>query len=121
MKRILLITIGTICLGLGAVGIVLPVLPTTPFFLLSLFCYLRSSTRLYNFVLNNKYLSHYVGDYVSGGGIPLKAKKKAIFLIWLTIGTTVIFVVKKLILRLMLIIIAACVSAYIWTRKTKED
>ncbi|SHI84799.1 hypothetical protein SAMN02745975_00744 [Geosporobacter subterraneus DSM 17957] len=120
MMKIILMTIGTISLGLGAVGIVLPILPTTPFILLSLACYMRSSDKLYHFVLSNKYLGPYVKDYVSGQGIPLKAKKRAIFLIWLTIGFSTVFVIDKILIRGMLLIIAGGVTAYIWTRKSAE-
>lgn len=121
MKKILLMILGTISLILGVIGIVLPVLPTTPLILLSLVCYIRSSSRLYNFVLSNKYLAPYVKDYISGEGIPIKAKKKAISLIWITIGFSVIFIIDKIFVRLMLLGIATTVSIYIWTRETLED
>lgn len=121
MKKILLIIIGTISLVLGFIGIVLPILPTTPFLLLSLFCYIKSSRKLYDFVLSNKYLAPYVKDYISGKGIPMKAKKKSIFLLWITIGFSVVFVVEKALLRLLLLIIAGSVSTYIWTRSTPEE
>lgn len=121
MKKVLLIIIGTISLVLGFIGIVLPILPTTPFLLLSLFCFIRSSRRLYNFVISNKYLAPYVKDYISGNGIPMKAKKKSIFLLWITIGFSVVFVVEKALLRLLLLIIAGSVSLYIWTRSTPEE
>ena len=121
MKKIVLIIIGTISLSLGATGIFLPVLPTTPFLLLSLACYIKSSKKLHDFVLSNKYLAPYVRDYVSGNGIPIKAKKKAILLIWITIGFSVIFIIDKMALRIMLLTIATIVSTYIWTRDTFED
>lgn len=81
---------------------------------------IRSSDRLYKFILENKYLGPYVEDYMSEKGIPLKAKKRAIFLIWLSIGSTVIFFVDKNILKLMLLTIASIVSLYIWTRPTSD-
>lgn len=121
MKKILLLIIGSISLGLGAIGIILPVLPTTPFLLLSLACFIRSSSKLYNFILSNKYLAPYVEDYISGNGIPVKVKKKAITLIWITIGFSVIFIIDKMILRVMLLMIATTVSTYIWTRDTPEE
>ena len=121
MKKILLIVIGTISLVLGTIGIFLPVLPTTPFLLLSLACYIKSSKKLHGFVLSNKYLAPYVKDYVSGKGIPIKAKKKAIFFIWITIGFSVVFIIDRIILRIMLLTIAIIVSTYIWTRDTFED
>jgi uncharacterized protein len=121
MRKILLLIIGTISLIFGILGVILPVLPTTPFLLLSLACYFRSSSKLYSFILSNKYLGPYVKDYVSGKGIPVKAKKKAIFLIWITIGFSVLVVIDKTILRIMVITIATIVSTYIWTRKNAEE
>ncbi|WP_070000128.1 YbaN family protein [Cellulosilyticum sp. I15G10I2] len=119
--KIILVIIGTISLALGILGILLPVLPTTPFVLLTIACYLRSSPRLYHLVLSNKYLGPYVKDYVSGKGIPLKAKKKSIFLLWLTIGFSILFIIDKAFVKGMLVVIAACVSCYIWTRKTATE
>lgn len=119
--KILLMIIGTVSLGLGVIGIMLPVLPTTPFLLLSLACYMRSSSKLHNFILSNKYLAPYVKDYISGNGIPIASKKKAIFLIWLTIGFSVVFIIDKIFVKMMLFIIATIVSTYIWTRSTPED
>lgn len=121
MKKILLIIIGTISLTAGSIGIFVPILPTTPFLLLALTCYLRSSKKLYDFIIQNKYLGPYVKDYLSGKGIPKKAKKKAVFLIWVMIGFSVFLVRDKIILQVMLVIIAGSVSAYILTRKTPES
>jgi len=117
MKKVLLNILGTISLGLGILGILLPILPTTPFLLLSLACYIKSSRKLYKSILQNKYLGPYVKDYVSGKGIPIHAKKKAISLIWITIGFCVLVVVDKLLIKMLLLIIAGTVSVYIWTRK----
>lgn len=119
MKKIALIIIGTISLVLGAIGIILPVLPTTPFLLLSLACYMKSSKKFYDFVRYNKYLGPYVEDYASGQGIPVKAKIKAIIMIVITIGFSSIFIIEKLAIRIMLVSIGSIVSVYIWTRKTK--
>lgn len=121
MKKVLLKIIGTISLGLGIIGIVLPILPTTPFLLLSLTCYAKSSDRLYNFVLSNKYLAPYVEGFISDSGIPVKIKIKAISMIWIAIGSTVLFFINKIYLRLMLLMIASVVSLYIWTRNTPEN
>lgn len=118
MKKIILVIIGIISLVLGVIGIILPVVPTTPFLLLSLACFVKSSNKLYRFILNNKYLSPYVADYMNGNGIPKKTKKRAISLIWITIGFSVIFIIDKTILRIMLLSIASIVSLYIWTRNT---
>jgi len=121
MKKMLLMILGTLCLILGTIGVFLPVLPTTPFLLVSLWAYMRSSEKLYNFILTNKYLKPYVEDYVSGNGIPRHAKIKAIALIWLTIGISVLFVVDKLFVRVMLLVTASLVSLYIGTHKEPKD
>ncbi|NMA02794.1 MAG: DUF454 domain-containing protein [Clostridia bacterium] len=121
IKRILLIIIGSLSLGLGIIGIFLPVLPTTPFLLLALACYLRSNKKLYNFILTNKYMGPYVKDYVSGNGIPLRMKKRAIVILWITIGFSSVFIVKDILVRIILVAIACMVSFYIWTRKSPED
>mgnify|MGYP000858277748 CR=1 FL=1 len=121
IKKILLMVIGSLSLGFGIIGIFLPVLPTTPFLLLALACYLRSNKKLYNFILTNKHLGPYVKDYVSGNGIPMKMKRRAIFILWLTIGFSAVFIVKDILVRIILLIIASMVSFYIWTRKSPED
>lgn len=120
MVRILLLIIGTISLALGSLGIIVPLLPTTPFLLLSLACFVKSSDRLYNFILTNKYLAPYVSDFMQGRGIPKDVKRKAIFFKWLGIGFAVIFVVDKAIIKLMLLTIASMVSVYILTRETAD-
>ena len=120
MIRIFLLIIGTISLVLGSLGIVVPLLPTTPFLLLSLACFVKSSDRMYNFVITNKYLAPYVKDFMEGRGIPKDVKKKAIFYKWLGIGFAVLFVVDKNIIKLLLLFIASMVSVYICTRETAE-
>ena len=116
MRKLALVIVGTLCLILGTIGIFLPLLPTTPFLLLSLWCYVRSSEKLYNYVLNNKHLKPYIEDYATGNGIPRHAKIKAISLLWLTIGFSAIFVVNELLVRILLLIIAVTVSFYIGTQ-----
>ncbi len=113
MKKLVFLTIGSISLVLGFAGVFLPVLPTTPFILLSLWCFTKSSGKMYKYVMQNKYLAPYVNDYVSGNGIPRNAKIKAILLIWITIGSSVIFFIDKMILDVMLLLIATVVSLWI--------
>lgn len=121
IKKILLIMIGSISLIVGSIGIILPLLPTTPFLLLSLACFIRSSDRLYDFILNNKYLAPYVKDYMNGNGIPKKVKIRAITLIWITIGFSTIFIIDKSIIRIVLLSTASIVSLYILTRPRPDE
>jgi uncharacterized membrane protein YbaN (DUF454 family) len=112
--RILLIIAGTICLALGAVGIVLPILPTTPFLLLAAACYLRSSERMHKWLLNNRWFGEYIKNYQAGRGIPLKTKIIALSILWLAIIYSTIFVVNEiLIAQIVLLAIAAGVSIHL--------
>jgi len=121
MKSILLISLGSISLGLGIVGILLPVLPTTPFLLLSLACFVNTNKKLYNFILKNRYLAPYVEDFTRGNGIPKKVKIRAILLIWFSIGISSIFFINQTLVRLLIWLIASIVSIYIWTRKSPKS
>ena len=60
VKKRLLFILGFISLILGIVGILLPLLPTTPFLLLSAYCFSRSSEKLNNYILNNKFFGQYI-------------------------------------------------------------
>lgn len=95
----------------------MPILPTTPFLLVSLACYAKSSDKLYSFIIKNKHLGPYVKYYINGKGIPVKEKKKAITLIWITIGISIVFFTDSQIVKLVLLAIALSVSTYIWTRE----
>ncbi|MFC2018590.1 YbaN family protein [Chloroflexota bacterium] len=116
--RILLITAGTFFVGLGIIGILVPILPTTPFLLLAAVCYGRSSQRFYDWLLNNKWLGSYIKNYLQGRGIPLRVKVITVTLIWVTIGCSVVFLVQILAARVVLLLIATGVSIYILSRRT---
>lgn len=91
LVRFLLFIAGSISLALGIIGIFTPILPTTPFLLLSAACYARASHRFYNWLMNNRYFGSYIRDWRIHKMIPLRAKILAISMIFLTIGTTVFF------------------------------
>jgi len=82
--RYTLIAVGSFALVMGIVGVFLPLWPTTPFLLLAAACYVRSSQRLYRWLLGHRHLGVYVRDFVSGRGIPRKAKVVSLALMWAT-------------------------------------
>jgi uncharacterized membrane protein YbaN (DUF454 family) len=116
--RILLVIAGTFFVGLGIVGIFVPVLPTTPFLLLAAACYARSSQKFYGWLLNNKLFGSYIRNYLERKGISLRAKVVTLTLLWITIGSSVAFVVETLVLKLILVIIAIGVSIHILSVRT---
>ena len=104
---------GTISLSLGIIGIVLPILPTTPFLLLAAACYARSSQRVYNWLLNNRILGAYIRNYIEGRGMPIKVKIFTISLLWITILISAFFFIQIFWVRIVLIIIAIAVTTHI--------
>jgi len=117
-KKTSLCAIGCISLVLGIAGIVLPVLPTTPFLLLTAACFAKGSTRFYDWLMNHPWLGPYIENYRSGRGMPMKTKLTTIGLLWLSIGTSVIFFVDFFPAKIMMLVIASCVSCYLMTRPT---
>ncbi|WP_138420053.1 YbaN family protein [Aquibacillus sediminis] len=118
IKKIFLIIIGSLSLGLAILGIFLPLLPTTPLLLLAAACFFRSSERLYQWLITNKWFGKYIEDFRAGKGIPLKAKVIGVSTLWLTIGYTIIFVIQPIILRLLLFTIASYFTWFILSFKT---
>ena len=116
--RILLVVAGTVCVGLGIVGIFLPILPTTPFLLLAAACFARSSKKFYDWLLNNKLFGDYIKNYQEGKGIPLKVKIFTISLLWITILFSVFLIIQISWVRIILIMIAIGVTIHIITIKT---
>ena len=82
MIRFVLITLGTVFLGLGIIGVVLPGLPTTPFLLLSAAFYVRSSKRLYSWLLNHKVFGKIIRNFRETRSISLRAKIISIAAMW---------------------------------------
>jgi len=119
-KRWLLIGAGTLSTGLGIIGVFVPVLPTTPFLLLAAACYMRSSERFYQWLIDNRIFGAYVRNYIEGRGMPIKIKISTILLLWLTIGVTVAFAVENIVVRIVLICIAIGVTAHVALIKKRK-
>ncbi|OGF44422.1 MAG: hypothetical protein A2452_06070 [Candidatus Firestonebacteria bacterium RIFOXYC2_FULL_39_67] len=119
--KILLITAGTVSVGLGILGIFLPLLPTTPFLLLAAVCYSKGSERLYNWLLKNRYFGSYIKNYREKKGIPLRAKITAIVFLNITMGYTIFFIIHYFWLKVMLFLIAVGVVVHICSMKTLNN
>jgi uncharacterized protein len=111
--KAILITIGTLSIVLGIIGIVVPLLPTTPLILLGAACYIKSSNKLYQILINNKWLGGYIRDFREKNGITRKNKILSLSFMWFSICTTLIFMNVSFLAGSLLIIIAVTVSAYI--------
>ncbi len=111
--RWLLIAAGTVSVFLGLLGIILPLLPTTPFLLLAAASYAKSSDKFYNWLITNRFFGNYIKNYREGKGIPLRVKITAISFLWTTILITAIFFIPVVAVKILLIIIAAAVTVHI--------
>lgn len=114
-----LLAAGSLFLGLGILGVAVPVLPTTPFLILAAICYARSSMRCYRWLVTNRVFGRYLDDYLQGRGIPWKVKASALLLLWGVIGCTAFLVVDAWWLRVLLLVIATGVTIHIVTLKSR--
>lgn len=105
--------LGLVLVALGVVGILLPVLPATPFLLAAVWAFGRSSEWLRRWLLTNRVFGGYVRHYRSGRGIPLKMRLWTLSLLWATIGFSV-WRVDPLWLKIMLPCIAVAVTVHVW-------
>jgi uncharacterized membrane protein YbaN (DUF454 family) len=121
LKRRLLVIAGTIALCIGVVGIIIPILPTTPFLLLAAICYLRGSQRLYNTLLCNRFIGSYVRNYLEGRGMSLKMKIWTLTLLWTAIVCTAVLVTNSLIIRIVLAVVLIGVTIHIILIKTIKN
>jgi uncharacterized membrane protein YbaN (DUF454 family) len=119
--RILFVILGTISLGLGIAGIFLPLLPTTPFLLLTAWCYARSSSWLHKWLLEHKIFGQYIRDYTQHHSIPLRIKIVSLAVLWGSILYSVFFVVDGwLWLQVVLFVIATGVTVHLLRFKTQK-
>ena len=113
LKSRLFIAVGSISLGIGIVGIVVPLLPTTPFLLVAAYCYSRGSKRLYNTLLSNKLIGGYLRNYLEGKAMSIKAKIWSLSILWAVIGCTAAFVTDSLVIRIVLFSVGSGVTVHV--------
>lgn len=118
--RVLWLCLGCLFVGLGFVGALLPLLPTTVFMIMAAFFFARSSPRFYNLLLNNPLFGQLVRDWRDGLGMPLRAKVIAVTLLVLTIGSSTFFI-PGLLGKLTLITVGLGICTYLLTRPTKRS
>lgn len=110
--RIVLVLCGGILVGIGALGIFLPVLPTTPFILLASFCFSSSSPRIHAYLRANRFFGPYIERYEGGAPVSRQTTIKATIFVWagLLIST---FMMKKLWAAIMFMVIGIGVSIHL--------
>lgn len=121
--KLTLITLGSLFLFLGVLGVFLPLLPTTPFLLITAACYLRSSEKLYYSLMNNRFLGRHIRNYYEGKGVPLHIKIIACGSLWLTMGYSILFIISNPVIKFILLLVALCVTIHLFLIRTlrKEE
>ena len=118
--RLLFVFTGSIFVGLALIGIFIPGLPTTPFLIVAAYFYIRSSKKLYNWLINNKILGIYIKNYLAGNGMPLRAKIIALLLMWVFGSIAVFYAIPKslIYIRIIVFIILVIGTLFVYRVKT---
>lgn len=116
LKKHLYLLLGHLCLVLGVIGMMLPLIPTTPFLLLAAFLYSRANSRLHHWVLNHRYLGPPVRDWEHHGVIGIKAKIVASIMLGLVIFLRIPTLKIEIAFKILVIVILIAVLIFIWTR-----
>jgi hypothetical protein len=120
ITRTLWLIAGLIMVFLGTIGLVLPILPSTPFLLAAAACFCKSSEKMYYWLLNNKLFGEYIRNYKEGRGLPIKTKITALTVLWATIIISIAFFLNRLLppplvlpMQIIMIAVAFGVSFHI--------
>jgi hypothetical protein len=111
---------GLLCLGAGIIGIVLPLLPTTPFLLLAAFCFARGSQRLHDWLVHHPRLGPPIRDWQRHGAISRRAKQLAMLAIGAVFLSSFLLGAPTRIIIIQIVVLSA-VSLFILTRPLPPD
>ena len=117
IQKTLLITLGWIFVLLGVIGAVLPVLPTTPFLIVALFVFARSSPRFHRMLLDNRWFGPGLRQWESDRTVTRQTKRMASILISVTFLISIAFMYERQELQLFLLVLAAVLLLFIWRLK----
>jgi uncharacterized membrane protein YbaN (DUF454 family) len=120
MIKLMWTTLGTLSLGVGSLGLILPILPATPFFLLSAYAYWKGSPRWHTWLIQHPTIGPLINDYLTHHGLKRSTKIRALAFLWISI-TFSILAVDALILKVTLPMIALGSSTYLLHLKTLPE
>jgi uncharacterized membrane protein YbaN (DUF454 family) len=120
IKRGFFLMIGLISLFLGLLGIILPLLPTVPFILLSTYCFARSNDRLHAWLMSHPWFEKAINDWHTKGAMKAKLKRKAALMTCLSFFVSMLLV-PHLWLKLMLVTLLSALLVFLWQIPECED
>lgn len=118
--RALFLAAGTLFLALGLAGIVLPLLPTTPFVLLAAACYARGSRRFYDWLLANRTLGPIIFEWRRHRSVPYRTKVTAIVLMSLTLAISIVFFVRPPWLKGLLALLGVGLAVWMYRLPSRD-
>jgi uncharacterized membrane protein YbaN (DUF454 family) len=118
--RLFLIAFGSLNVALGVIGIFVPLMPTTIFFIIAAGCYVKSSPALYNKLISHPTYGPIILNYREHRAMPLKAKKRSILVLWVTLSISALMI-SKFWVHAILLTVGIGVSTIILRLKTLEN
>jgi uncharacterized protein len=118
--RALFLVAGTVALGLGIVGVFLPVLPTTPFVLLAAACYARGSRRFHQKLLANRTFGPIIVEWERYRSIPYRTKLAAVVLMSLTMAISIVFFVRPVWLKAVLAVMGIALALWLYRLPSRD-
>jgi len=103
MKKVLFISLGLLLSGVGIAGAILPILPTFPFAVAALYFFSRSSERFKNWLICNRFLGPSIKRFQSGQGLSISSKITILVFTWISVGSSIIFIIDTPWVKWMLI------------------
>lgn len=119
--KYLWVTFGCITLGLGVLGIFLPLLPTTPFFLLTVFCFSKGSDKFHNWFVSTKMYTDYIESYRPNSPIPLQKKIEILASVLIVVSVSFYFVENVYLRTILAMVLIGHLIYFSLFIKTKKD
>lgn len=119
--RYLYLFSGFLLVGIGILGIFLPLLPTTIFLILASACFMKSSQRANDWLRNHKWLGPYLRNYQDKTGLTVKSKLVSISLLWISITLSAFLLTEEVAIRILLLAIAVGVTIHLVMVKTAKE
>ncbi|MFY9234138.1 MAG: YbaN family protein [Fimbriimonadaceae bacterium] len=119
LPRLGYLLLGLLCVGLGWIGVLVPGMPSTIFFIIALWAFQKSSPRLENWLLSNRIIGPTLRDWRESRSLRIRTKLVAITAIWVCIGASIFFLRSPWVIGL-LVATALTLTCFLWSRKTKR-
>lgn len=110
--KALYFSLGTLSLALGVIGVIVPGLPTTPFLLLTAILYVKSSKKLYRWLISNRIFGPYILEYRKNKGLTKQHKVYILILMWTMVCISLLFFIPLLMVK-ALVVLAGFIGTYV--------